>query len=77
METTIKNFKTGFALAILITCVQAYAIYTYGFAITDGHPIGYTLLYSVMFFLGWFMLGSVVTGFVRLIVSLVSMLLTR
>ena len=26
METMIKNFKTGFALAILITCVQAYAI---------------------------------------------------
>ena len=70
METMIKNFKTGFTLAILITCVQAYAI-------TDGHPIGYTLLYSVMFFLGWFMLGSVVTGFVRLIVSLISMLLTR
>lgn len=51
METTIKNFKTGFTLAILITCVQAYAIYTYGSVITDGHPIGYTLLYSVMFFL--------------------------
>lgn len=39
METMIKNFKTGFTLAILITCVQAYAIYTYGSAITDGHPI--------------------------------------
>lgn len=34
METMIKNFKTGFTLAILITCVQAYAIYTYGSAIT-------------------------------------------
>lgn len=51
METMIKNFKTGFTLAILITCVQAYAIYTYGSAITDGHPIGYTLCILSCFFL--------------------------
>lgn len=44
METMIKNFKTGFTLAILITCVQAYAIYTYGSAIIIRLAIRYCIL---------------------------------
>lgn len=61
--------KSSLKLALCITCIQAYALYTHGSVIVADNPIGYTLLYSVMFFMGWFMLSLVIVAFMRFIKS--------
>lgn len=61
--------KSSLKLALCITCIQAYALYTHGSVIVVDNPIGYTLLYSVMFFVGWFMLCLVMVAFMRFIKS--------
>ena len=61
--------KSGLKLIIIITCIQAYALYTHGSVIVVDNPIGDTILYSVMFFVGWFMLSLVMVAFMRFIKS--------
>lgn len=61
--------KSSLKLTLFITCIQAYALYTHGSVIVADNPIGYTILYSVMFFMGWFMLSLVIVAFMRFIKS--------
>lgn len=53
MKSMKDNFSIGILLAILFTCLQSYGLYKYGAAVTNGHPIGYTLFIDLMFFVGW------------------------
>ena len=65
------NFNIGILLAVLFTCIQTYGLYKYGAAVTNGHPIGFTLFLDLMFFLGWVFLCACVTSVIRFLYQLI------
>ena len=71
MKSLKDNFSIGILLAVLFTCLQSYGLYKYGAAVTSGHPIGCTLLYALMFFVGWVFVCACVTSVIRFICYLI------
>lgn len=71
MKSMKDNFNIGILLAILFTCLQSYGLYKYGAAVTNNHPIGFTLFIDLMFFVGWVFVCACVTSVIRFVYHLI------
>mgnify|MGYP003182130730 CR=1 FL=1 len=71
MKHIINNFKMGLIVAIVFTCLQSYGLYKYGAGLTYAHPIGYTFLFGVMFFSGWWFIGTIFISVVHVVYQLI------
>ena len=71
MENMKDNYSIGMLFAFIFTCIQTYGLYKYGAAVTNGHPIGFTLFLDLMFFLGWVFLCACVTSVIRFLYQLI------
>ena len=62
---TYLRWPLFFGILLILMTIQLFSVSVRSGVI----GIGYTILYSVMFFMGWFMLSLVIVAFMRFIKS--------